>query len=53
MKILLYVIASLIFIIWAILIIGFKTSASVHYLLAIALIVVIFNILFGKKLSKK
>ena len=53
MKILLYVIAALLVIIWAILIIGFKTTASVHFILVFALIVLIFTMLFGKKLSRK
>ncbi|MBN2615769.1 MAG: lmo0937 family membrane protein [Bacteroidales bacterium] len=52
-RILLYTVAGLIFIIWAILLIGFKTTASVHLLLVLALVLVIFNMLFGKKLSKK
>lgn len=53
MKILLYIIAGLIFIIWAILLFGFKTDASVHLLLVVALVLVIFNMVFGNKLSKK
>jgi hypothetical protein len=50
MKFLLYTIASLLIVIWAIL---FKPDELVHLLLAIAIAIILFTIVFGKSLSGK
>jgi tryptophan-rich sensory protein len=53
MKNLLYVIAGLLTIIWAIVFLSFHSSGFVHVLLIIAAIVVLISVFFGKQVSKK
>ena len=48
MKILLYVIAGLLIVIWAIAFLGFNASGMVHALLAAAILIILNLILFNK-----
>lgn len=53
MKNLLYVVAALLIVIWAIVFLGFNSSAIVHSLLVIALLIVLVRIVFNRKLSSR
>jgi hypothetical protein len=53
MKNTLYVIAGLLLVIWGIIFFGFNSSTLVHALLVIAAIIILFRIIFDKKLSNK
>jgi len=53
MKNLLYVIAALLAVIWGVIIWGFNPNASVHLLLAAAVIIILIRLAFDKQLSKK
>lgn len=53
MKNLLYVIAALLLVIWAIVFLSFDSSAFIHLLLVIAIIVVLIRLVFERKLSGK
>lgn len=52
MKNLLYVIAALIVIIWALIYFGFHSGDEIHILLVVAIIIVLVRIVFSKQLSK-
>ena len=49
MKNLIYVIAVLLMVIWAIVFFGFHTSGSVHLIFLLAVIIIIIGILYKKK----
>ena len=53
MKNLLYVIAGLLIVLWAIIFLSFNSSALVHWLLAIAAILILVGMSLGKHLSSK
>jgi hypothetical protein len=53
MKNLLYVIAGLLIVIWAILFFGFKLFGVVHALLVVAGLIITVRIIYDKKLAKK
>ena len=53
MKNSLYFIAGLVLVIWAIIFLGFDTNSSVHLLLALAGIILIIRIFFGRQLTGK
>ena len=53
MKNALYVIAGLLIVIWLIVVIGFKPYGIVHLLLVAAGFIILFRIIFDKKLSNK
>ena len=52
MKNALYVIATLILIIWGIIYFGFHASAGIHILLIVAGIIVLVRIVFSKQLNR-
>ncbi|MBN2613468.1 MAG: lmo0937 family membrane protein [Bacteroidales bacterium] len=52
MKNLLYVIAGLLIVIWAIVFLSFNASGIVHVLLVLAGFIILFRLLFGKQLSR-
>lgn len=52
MKNLLYVIAGLLTIIWAIVFLSFHSSGIVHVLLIIAAVIVLINVFFGRQFRK-
>ncbi len=53
MKNLLYVIAGLLIVIWAIVFLSFNSSGMVHFLLLIAGFIILIRIVFGRQLSGK
>ncbi len=53
MKNLLYVIAGLLIVIWAIIFIGFNSTGLVHILLGIAVLIILLRLSFNTQLSKK
>lgn len=53
MKNLLYVIAGLLIVIWAIVFLSFNSSGIVHLLLVLAIFIILVRILFNKQLSEK
>lgn len=53
MKNSLYFIAGLVLVIWAIIFWGFDSNSSVHLLLAVAGIILVVRIFFGRQLSNK